>query len=465
MINNYTVIQISIITFVVNFFVLLYGGLDSLSIIPILFFTILIGNILVKTIIGKNEAYKSNRLMYFWNIKITLSIIIFNISWLPFLNPFENQNWGFDAQRFYWDSIALIENNWQITVDSNYQGIIYYYGIVMKIFGENPIIPLLFNSIVTLCAAIILIKYLSECCQKVNLKNFNYLACIILIPEMLWYDVMTSRENIIGSILVFLLPVSYNIFFEKYAKNFINYLSLILLLTLVIMIRTTIILPIALTFIYLLFKSKKISLNIKFLTLILIAIILFLAPKIQILIGGVGFEYDHILLGLIDYKNNIASNMEGNWTENSIGRLITPDSILSALFFIPLRMILYIIAPIPNIEIILFDMNGFMFGITSLAMIFLFPYVIAGSINSFNGYASNREKLIYAFFWTIFISIAGGNMIIHERYRVMQDMLFFGCSWLGYMNCKPRNLQTYFFIWYLVLFSGAIFYFSYKNII
>ena len=70
--------------------------------------------------------------------------------------------------------------------------------------------------------------------------------------------------------------------------------------------------------------------------------------------------------------------------------------------------------------------------------------------------------MVHIAYWVTFASVAGGNLILQERYRVMAVLLLYLCAWLGINGCSKRLLIQASAAWYGFLITGAIFYISYK---
>ena len=63
------------------------------------------------------------------------------------------------------------------------------------------------------------------------------------------------------------------------------------------------------------------------------------------------------------------------------------------------------------------------------------------------------------------MAVSGGNIIIHERYRVMFTSLLFACMWFGYTRCSRREVKRWALPWFGLLAAGAFFYVGYKFIV
>jgi hypothetical protein len=194
-------------------------------------------------------------------------------------------------------------------------------------------------------------------------------------------------------------------------------------------------------------------------------------PLIQRVAGGYDVNYLNTLDGVTSFENNIASEME--WTEASVGLLLAPDNAWQAVAFLPPRMVLYLAAPLPKIEVRISDLLAgrweawqlLMTLPTSALMLLGFPYVLAGTAKVWR----DRRKfpsapIIPIAFWFTFAAVAGGNFIIHERYRVMFTLLFFACMWLGHTQCRPVVVHRWALLWFILLSVGALAYLVYKVI-
>ena len=94
------------------------------------------------------------------------------------------------------------------------------------------------------------------------------------------------------------------------------------------------------------------------------------------------------------------------------------------------------------------------------------PYAMASLVHAFKTRKINAKPLVFHIsYWITFISIAGGNLIIHERYRVMATPLLCGCVWLGVRTCPKRLTTITLRYWYGVLTLSAVFFLTYKIIL
>ncbi len=411
-----------------------------------------------------------NYIVFFWGIKILFSFILLEFGWIPDLYNENSDSWGYDPQRFFLYSKNLVTNNWVITDYLNYQGITFFYAGIFYLFGANPFIPALINSIISLLISLKLIDFLKYFKIKFNVTIFAFL--FLLFPEAVWFDILTSREMLLASLLTLIVLEFLNIIFSK---TYINYWKAIIYIIsgifFISVLRMTVIIPVFLFFIILLLTTSSPN-KIGFIKFILFSIIIaipFVAPIFNSYLGGFNTDYLELLETTTKSSENVAQGFE--FSNNSIAVLLMPNGLLESILFLPLRMILYLISPLPALNFSISSLyNGSYYAwqnmvvcISSGLNIILFPFSLAGFWDSIRNRNSNR--VVYALhlaFFIILISIAGGNLIIHERYRIMAYPFMIVSSLIGYYNA-PRNLKKNINVtWYAFLFLASCFYFVYK---
>jgi hypothetical protein len=421
----------------------------------------------------KSGDPKLNSLSLFWLVKIIITFCLIYFGWIPQLDP-SSSNWGYDAQRFYYDAWELVENDWNPTANLNYQGVLYYYGVIFYLFGHNPVNPALVNSWLTLYATLYLIDWIYENINGRKVGDFR-IAWLVLIPEILWYDAITSRETFVANLVVVL---SLNL--VKWLNSSIGVRDLGFLIVNILgffaiaAMRASVVIPmiIIMVVITILVRSKGSSHNYRKTLFCIIPLMFFLVtPAIQKKIGGYDVDFRKDLENLSQFESNIASQSE--WAQNSIGFLITPNNFYEAIIFLPVRMILYLAAPLPNIGFTISELisgqwaawQSLLVVPSSILMLISFPYVLAGISPSWKKRNLNPAPLIlHSIFWISFISVAGGNIIIHERYRIMMTMVFFACVWLGFTRVSKSIVRRWSFVWYGFLTLSFMAYYFYKQI-
>ena len=414
---------------------------------------------------------------YFWLIKLCLTLFLLYAGWIPLLDPQTSTKWGYDPQRYYVQAKDLIDIGWRPTfVNLKYGGVLYYYAIIYYLIGFNPVIPALINSFVTLIAALYLIKMGYEVKRRRSPHDWT-IAFALLLPEMVWYDVMTSRETLMAALLIFSL-LTVGRYLIRSSRITLTFVLTIVGSSMLIMaaVRTSMLLAVFLAFILmiLLVRSRRRQWNPMGVWLMSAVVIAALVGSSLIAsrLGGYNFSFDTAIQAATEGKYNIASQLSDKyWGARSIGELLIPNGPLQSLLFVVPRMILYLIAPLPKIDM---SITGMMAGdwqdwqslftlLGSIVNIIAIPYVLASLIQAFYSRKTNPGPLmLHIAYWATFASIAGGNFILQERYRVMAVMLLYLCAWLGVNCCSKRLVIQTSIAWYGLLVAGATFYISYK---
>jgi hypothetical protein len=202
--------------------------------------------------------------------------------------------------------------------------------------------------------------------------------------------------------------------------------------------------------------------------------LLSLGYLLQSFAGGDAKEalnFAYIMQNVSSLESNVANTLE--WSENSIGLLLAPHNEFQFFLFILPRTVLYLVAPLPNITFSLTDLLAGSWGSWhtlftipgSVLNILALPYALAGLIFAYHERKQNPAPLaIHISFWITLLAIAGGNIIIHERYRLMMTLLFFTSAWFGYTSCTRRQIRQCAVAWYGMLVCSTMFYILYKFI-
>lgn len=407
----------------------------------------------------------------FWLLKVIITLFLLYVGWIPQLDP-SSVSWGYDPQRFYIDAWDLIENGWNPLAGSNYQGIVFYYGAIFYLFGHNPVIPALINAFVTLLSTLFLIRCVYSFVPDRTAKDWT-IAGLLLVPEVLWYDVMTSRETLMAAMIIFaILSVGRYLFGVKNISLANTLLLAGTALFGILAVRTSMAFPVigSIGVMVMLLRSKRKMGSLGKALLFVFAIAgMSAGPFIQNLAGGTDVNYLSSLENLQSTGNSFLDNQE--WSENSIGLLLYPHNIWQTFLFLPPRMVLYLAAPLPNVAVSVTELidgswnawQNLMTILTSVMMLLGLPFALAGAAQAWRLRHNQPAPLaLHVTFWITFMAVAGGNIIIHERYRVMSTLLLFACMWFGYTRCSRREVKRWVLRWFILLAAGAVFYIGYK---
>ena len=457
---------------IIGVLILIFVNSVSLSTIVLFLFVTTYGyKIALK--FEKNTDSHFNLLPFFWLLKLIISYILLTQGWIPDLYESTNPNWGYDPQRFYSQAKDLIDNDWIFIGGLNYVGILYYYGFIFKMFGYNPFAPALINCYFSLLAIIILIKFIRNIFPTKTKGNWQF-AFLLLIPELLWFDIMTSRESFVQFLIIFATVIFAKLHIFKFSKGKKLIYIILIVLTLIVLafIRTSMLIPVLIVYTLYTFyfnHKKYISQFLKF--TVIIFFVIFAYNYINELAGLSSFNLMNSANEISKSDNNIANNGI-EYGNNSISQLLFPSNWFQAIVFVPFRVILYIISPLPSFGI---SLNGLISGQSgsyqnlmvipsSLINIFYFPSIIALTIYSMRKKENKNFFLVLIPFWIILFSIAGGNLIIHERYRLMCSIFFVACGIISNNNTPLSILKKYKISWFFILLIFFIFYVIYKFI-
>ena len=459
-------------------FILTTISTASFSAVLLLGFVSVIGLLLCRYTQVRLEDPALKILGYLWLIKLGVTLFLLYAGWIPQLDPASSDTWGYDPQRYYVQAQELIDQNWSIgPISLNYTGILYYYGSIFYVFGHNPVVPALINAFVTLIATLYLVKVGYEIKSHREPRDWT-LAFGLLLPEMLWYDVMTARETVMAAMLLFTTLTMGRYFARTAAISLPRLLIVAGLSALAIAaVRAPLLLPMAVSIVLmaLLVRPQSRSRVVQNTVLVVFAFAaLMVLPTIPELLGGYEFGVGNALQIATSGENNIALTAAAQWSQKSIGLLLIPQSPLQAILFLPPRMVLYLVSPLPYIYITFDALRAGDYAswqnlctlpasvINTLGM----PYALASLVQSIRTRKANAAPLVlHISYWTMLTAIAGGNLIIQERYRVMAAPLLWGCMWLGARTCSKNLIIETALFWYGLLFMGALAYLFYKGVL
>jgi hypothetical protein len=398
-------------------------------------------------------------------LKLSLIFILVIIAWLPGLD-INSEYFGYDPQRFYFHALNLSNSRFDFSVVSeveplNYVGIVYYYAAIFYIIAENPFIPFIINSLVTLYATILVVKVTYILGVK-NLKYGWWVGLGIFLPEVIWFDMMTSRETLSMS-LITIIDMLFIIYIMKIDKKF-NLIKLIILLiplmSFLYLVRGSAVLAPILTIsiisIFIKNNSQNISKKIFIIGGMIIALASFPYLAIQFGSSGVGLEG---YWGMVTGTNS--ELVEGWQNTNGLGgfaSLLIPNNIFEAILYVPIRLVLYLLSPL---GVSSFSIEGIfsgnwvawqfiIMGLSAILNLIFFPLLISGTFSSIKFKQYDRISY-YITVWIVLLMISGGNFIIHDRYRVMGSLLLWGSYCLGYTS-PPRIKRLFYTLWILLLF-------------
>lgn len=386
----------------------------------------------IRTINIKLKYYR------FFLISYTASLYFLHTIWSPYL-LYGSKGWGFDPQRYYYYASEMIRYGGTLDYDLNGWGVVYFYKYPMQLIGTDPMIPLFLNSILTLYAILVVSHFFF----KNNTKHLYYFSLILLLPEVIYFNFMSSRE--IPCMVFMTICLCKAISGYQYKSKIDIVISFIAFVFLYI-IRPTMALPIIMgIIIYLGFNAKN-----KFPAIIGIVAILALTYVVNAASENLDItESTTDVVSSTQDRFDVENQEEReyfNYSSNSIARLLTPHNYFEFIVFGLIRPFVYIcITPsfirspfkTLSLEGDVGQCDGFS-AWTTLFMFLLIP-LIYKTLKRYKSYGKNM-KIVICVFASFFIVVGMFNTsFIHPRYRLVYDLLYFSLAYYGFVNRKLLN--------------------------
>jgi hypothetical protein len=203
-----------------------------------------------------------------------------------------------------------------------------------------------------------------------------------------------------------------------------------------------------------------------FLAVGLTLLVLLIAPSVISSLRS--FDFGYLRTFQLTREAIAADNV--TWTERSLGQLLIPDSLVEEFLFAPIRLVFYVVTPLPSIT---FQISGLVRGgwqdwqnlsatASAILYVFLLPRCVASLLASVRDPHLRPQLLLHVPLWIALTTIAVGNVIIVARYRVMAAGLLWACGCLP--ETRHRSLTMAINgLWFGALFVGGLAYIIYKH--
>ena len=374
-------------------------------------------------------------------VSYCISLLIMKVTWGPQLVCEFTTGWGaFDPIKYY--SMAASAIN-QGVLDENFFWFpvaFIYYGI-MRIFGLNPLVPLFFNEIVFVYAVVILARYVNG----KNTKYVKYYSLLLLIPELMYYNVTSSKDII--------CLFSATVIFVKASEFIRDGLSLKRLLILLgfflifVLARASLSFASVFGIILINVLSKKLSKR---------SIALMAASGVFIVAA---FTFSSRLGGNADAEGttsyvskvssgnmSVAAEMEGV-NPNGFSQKLIPHNSVQFVVYGFIRSICYVIIDgrfvTQPFNILGFNSVYSMVDWTSLIMFIYCFYILKWlrrtKIGKRETYEVRATLIMLVLYW--YIVGAFNPLMIHVRYRLVYDLLFFAIAIRAYLYCSKNVVK------------------------
>lgn len=366
----------------------------------------------------------------FFLISYILSLICLYTCWTPFLDS-DSEGWGFDPQRYYYYASNIITDN-NIEFGLNYVGVVYFYSFIMSIFGINPLIPLFFNVIFVLYTCIVITKFFINI-QNIDIKYFSWL---LLVPEIIVFNVMSSREILVMcSLTIFVIKV-FSLKDKKYKDFLITFLSLFF----AGFIRPPMAMMGILSVFLWHFMTSKLKNNI---VLIFVAVCSFLIIFYTgDLLGSLSDNASLIEAASQKIQGDNEIGEAFSYTDNSFTKKLIPHNLVEFFVFGFIRSICYLLPDPSFFQVIdsFFNISNYVIYVNWNTVCMFFSITILWGLFLRRGSLDKRiQYLLFNLLFCLFFIGTLNTNLIHQRYRIVYDLLYFSLVIYGYSQRVQKS--------------------------
>lgn len=411
------------------------------------------------------------KLQYVYILKLAIVLVVLFAAWVPQLNP-GSPAFGYDPQRYYFEAYSLARNGFSTAAlpSLNYAGILYFYGIIFALLGHNPAIPALINAFITLVATLLLVRVGYQI-KRIRGHYDWTLGLAMILPEVVWYDALTSRETLVMAMLVISMLSVAGFLIQKPGDRVtpMGVFVAVPALLLIGIVRTSALFPVMIS-LMMLFVTRRMFARRRIVGFVIIGAVVaafLVAPVLSESLGGYRINYLSQLAWATQREDALLDTL--TWSNQSFGLLLVPHNPFEAVAFAPVRLMFYVAAPLPAIRFTLggladshwSDWQALLQSLSALLYVLLGPLALASLWDTLKRRGNKDALAFHIPFWVTMFAIAGGNQMINERYRVMAVGLLWGCIWLG-RTCNRRLIRNAYLGWGALLVLGGFVFIIYK---
>ena len=352
-----------------------------------------------------------------------LSLLILHFNWIPYLEIDVFDEIAFDPQRYYEAASMYVNKDFE-SEQLNYVGVVYFYVIIFRIFGLDPLVPLFVNELFSLYALLLITKIFT-CEDKDNIKYFLLLS---LIPEVVYFNVLSSREVLSMSLATIICCKLYHL---QSKNNLFDIVIVFASFFLLAIIRTPFAMASALGFFSFILFSKKRSKSTLFWGLLVIIVGGYAGINFSESLGSTNdAEYLEQAIERKTGGDNEAVE-EFGYSSNSFTKKLIPHNLVEFVIFGFIRSFLYLIpspVSIRNPLLTLRNLIGFStFSYTELTTIAMFIFVVFLFLKREFLIPYYKSHKLFVIYYLVFFFVVGmfNTIIVQQRYRIVSDLLFF----------------------------------------
>lgn len=369
----------------------------------------------------------------FFLIGYVISLFFLHYQWTPLLDP-SKIGWGFDPLRYYYYATEIIRTG-SADYMLNYQGVVFFYVWVMSLFGIDPLIILFFNTLFILWAILELVTLL---CKGGNLKLLKGLAWLFLIPELLYFDLMASREILcMASATLFIV----NYWKARQYRKWLYYIAAIVSLVFCVFIRPPMGMMAILVVLIDLLLFRKFSVKSYFvLTVLSIAVIVGVGWSDNIDSAMTGEKISETVEEGVSGENEARSDADLSGSSTTIA--LIPHNPLEYVVFGFIRSFAYIVPDPPQIKDPINKHNPFiaenMPNFTAILLFVCIPFLFQMVRHIRRLDSQDRIITLAAVVYLFAIGTSLTNLI-HQRYRVVYLLFYFSAVLVYYFKYRNRR--------------------------
>lgn len=392
------------------------------------------------TIIKKHFKEKSlrNRYFVFFLISYCISLIYLYVEWRDQLYKTFSIGWdAFDPVKYY--SMAAVSIQ-ETPLDLSIFPVAYIYYWLMKVFGLNPLVPFFFNEICFVYAVCLISLHINESSPK----HMKYYAWLMLIPEILAYNVTSSKDILCCLCATLVFVKSSDLLKKKISGENVCVLGVFFII--LVFARTSLAMASICGVMLTLLSSNHLSKKTFFLVLIVIA----MGIGASILTsgneyGGTGVVAEKVGSEISGDVSNAAQL--NDQSSNSFAKLLIPHNTLEYILFGFIRSVCYIVIDprfIKSFFDVVLPLNGLTMPLlvdyTTFAMFISCFYLLGWIVRRYKK-EDNCVKDIFIVCALYWYSVGTFNpMMIHVRYRIVYDILFFSLAIRAFVTRKEKHM-------------------------
>jgi len=386
---------------------------------------------------GYLKRYRKRYLSCFL-IGYSLSLVLMYLYWTPYMA----ENWAtnfdtFDPVKYYAIASEIVRGDMNSAIIAF--PVSWIYVVLLTILGRDPLIPFFVNSIALLYAVLILCKYLSKDNQW-HIKHYSFL---LLIPEVIYFNMMSAKDTICMICAVIIFVLSHKIIEKKH--NSLDIVIVVLSFVAMVLARTSMSFVAILGVIMMTIFSGKF--NVKKLLFLLIVIgIVGGAITLSIGLGSheSTFNVQEKIEGEMNGDMSVANTLEDQ-SKDSFMKYLVPSNPFEFIIFGIIRSFCYVIID-PGMITNPFSRFAFdgtfrcplMPNSTTVLMFLSLPVIFVGIISQKKMNKEYKALLAQTLFY-FFVVGTFNPLMLHIRYRVVYDILFFALTIKSYLIIKDKK--------------------------